>query len=378
MGSRRAFRDVTNSKSNANNVVLGNKKNAGGGGVMPFKKATSDLYVNPAKVARTQSNVNENSRSFKRSDGNVNDNVMRVDLGVQQTFMPQPAVQENFPPSALESDYSYQFTGQTDDIDAHVADNPLYVTDYVDDMYNHFRQQEVEKQVLSNYMERQQYINSKMRAILVDWLVEVHLRFKLVPETLYLCVSLIDRYLSKREVSRTKLQLVGVTCMFIASKYEEIYPPELRDLVYICDNAYTKEEIIDMEEILLRTLKYRVTIPSAHTFLIRFLKAAHADKSMVQLTYYILDSTLQCNGLLDFLPSQLAAASIFVARRCIGRNTWSPTLLKYSGYYAEDIAPIAREVIREISSQKELKAVDNKYSSKRYGAVSKYEFTIDF
>jgi len=345
---------------------------------MPFKKATSDLYVNPAKVARTQSNVNENSRSFKRSDGNVNDNVMRVDLGVQQTFMPQPAVQENFPPSALGSDYSYQFTGQTDDIDAHVADNPLYVTDYVDDMYNHFRQQEVEKQVLSNYMERQQYINSKMRAILVDWLVEVHLRFKLVPETLYLCVSLIDRYLSKREVSRTKLQLVGVTCMFIASKYEEIYPPELRDLVYICDNAYTKEEIIDMEEILLRTLKYRVTIPSAHTFLIRFLKAAHADKSMVQLTYYILDSTLQCNGLLDFLPSQLAAASIFVARRCIGRNTWSPTLLKYSGYYAEDIAPIAREVIREISSQKELKAVDNKYSSKRYGAVSKYEFTIDF
>jgi len=82
-----------------------------------------------------------------------------------------------------------------------------------------------------------------MRSILVDWLVEVHLKFKLVPETLYLVVNLIDRYLAKKEVTRSKLQLVGVTALFIATKYEEIYPPELRDLVYICDRAYTRFEV---------------------------------------------------------------------------------------------------------------------------------------
>lgn len=82
-----------------------------------------------------------------------------------------------------------------------------------------------------------------MRSILVDWLVEVHLKFKLVPETLYLVVNLIDRYLAKKEVTRSKLQLVGVTALFIATKYEEIYPPELRDLVYICDRAYSKFEV---------------------------------------------------------------------------------------------------------------------------------------
>merc|ERR1719491_1265825 len=107
------------------------------------------------------------------------------------------------------------------------------------------------------YMENQTHINERMRSILVDWLVEVHLKFKLVPETLYLTINIIDRFLERQEVSRPKLQLVGVTALLIGSKYEEIYPPELRDLVYICDRAYSKQEILDMEETVLKTLEYK-------------------------------------------------------------------------------------------------------------------------
>lgn len=83
-----------------------------------------------------------------------------------------------------------------------------------------------------------------MRSILVDWLVYVHLKFKLQPETLFMAINLIDRYLSKNTIMRNKLQLVGVASLFIASKFEEIYAPELKDFVYVCDNAYTKEEIL--------------------------------------------------------------------------------------------------------------------------------------
>ena len=93
-----------------------------------------------------------------------------------------------------------------------------------------------------------------MREILVDWLVEVHLKFKLLPETLYLTVNLIDRFLEKQNVMRNKLQLVGVTAMLIASKYEEIYPPIVTDFVYITDNAYSKKEILEMEEQILVSL----------------------------------------------------------------------------------------------------------------------------
>lgn len=89
-------------------------------------------------------------------------------------------------------------------------------------------------------MNLQKDINEKMRAILIDWLIDVHLKFKLVNETMFLTVNLIDRYLEKSQVSRQKLQLVGVTAMFIATKYEEIYPPDLRDFVYVTDKAYTK------------------------------------------------------------------------------------------------------------------------------------------
>ncbi len=106
----------------------------------------------------------------------------------------------------------------------------------------------------TNYMDLQDDINPSMREILTDWLIEVHLKFKLLPETLYLTVNLIDRFLSTTQVLRNKLQLVGVTAMLIASKYEEIYPPIVSDFVYITDNAYTREEILDMEEKILMAL----------------------------------------------------------------------------------------------------------------------------
>lgn len=138
---------------------------------------------------------------------------------------------------------SYQYTGKCDNIDERCKDDPLCTTDYVQDMYDLFRNKEKITSVLPVYMEEQSHINERMRTILVDWLVEVHLKFKLVPETLYLTVNLIDRYLERQEVTRSCLQLVGVTCLMIASKYEEIYPPGVHDLVYICDRAYTRREV---------------------------------------------------------------------------------------------------------------------------------------
>lgn len=128
-----------------------------------------------------------------------------------------------------------------------------------------------------NYMNRQNDVNEKMRGILVDWIIEVHLKFKLLPETLFLTVGLIDRYLEKTQIMRTKLQLVAVSAMLIASKYEEIYAPEVRDFVFITDNAYTREEILTMEMSILTTLQFNITSPSAFRFLERFRQVAKLD-----------------------------------------------------------------------------------------------------
>ena len=78
-----------------------------------------------------------------------------------------------------------------------------------------------------------------MRAILVDWLVQVHKRFRLQAETLYLTVSIMDHYLADfPTISKNDMQLIGVTAMMMACKYEEIYSPEMDDFVYMCDSAY--------------------------------------------------------------------------------------------------------------------------------------------
>ena len=117
-------------------------------------------------------------------------------------------------------------------------------TCYGKDIYEYFRSKELDTDVTttSTYMNGQPHMNAGMRSILVDWLIEVNLHMKLVPATLYLNVNIVDRYLSKATVKRLEVQLVGVTALFIASKYEEIYQCELEHMVHICDDAYTESE----------------------------------------------------------------------------------------------------------------------------------------
>lgn len=275
---------------------------------------------------------------------------------------------------------SYQHTGRADNIDERDRDDPLSVSEYAQDMYAHFRYQERTTSPRPDYMSRQRQINERMRSVLIDWLVSVQVQFKLGPETLYLAINIIDRYLglSVSEVSRCKLQLVGATSLFMAAKYEEVYNcPRVRDIVRICDNLYPRQEIVQMETTILCALGFKISVPTAHTFLVRYLKAGHADAQIAQLASYILEGTLQNYPLLQYLPSQLAGASILIARHATARNPWSPTLLKYTEYYEEDMIPIARGILEsKACAAPQLTAVDKKYNMKRYGRVAKIELSF--
>ena len=163
------------------------------------------------------------------------------------------------------------------------------------------------------YMNEQNDINSKMRAILVDWLVEVHMKFRLVPETLFLCINIIDRYCSQVKVRRAKLQLVGVTALLIACKYEEIYPPEVRDCVYITDSAYQREEVLDMEQDIVHKLGFRITVPTAYPFLQRFLKLLKATPHVRHAASYYTERTLQEHDMLRYRPSLICASAVVLA-----------------------------------------------------------------
>ena len=147
------------------------------------------------------------------------------------------------------------------DLDSNDRMDEFCVTEYTEEIYSYLRENEGRSMVDPDYMSGQDDINAKMRVILMDWLIEVHLKFKLRQETIYLCFQLIDRFLEKNTVRRGKLQLVGVTGLMLASKYEEIYPPEVRDYVYICDNAYTRQDILDMEQVSCDPIHWFLAAP---------------------------------------------------------------------------------------------------------------------
>lgn len=330
----------------------------------PFRDVTNAVHNN--------SKINKNNNSKVKTGSKVT--VVAKNQALLRRRDQAPCRPISTPNNAT----SYQYTGQFDDIDKRDAPDPLCVTAYVQDMYHHYRSKE---SVGPMYMSLQPELTGRMRAIVVDWLVDIHHQVGFSPETLYLAVNLLDRYLAQKPaVSRPRLQLVGATAFFIASKYEETFPVALDDLVYMCDNAYTFQDILVFETEMLQTLEYRITVPTAHVFLLRFLKAGHADKKIVQLSCYLLDGTLQNYSLNRYLPSQLAAAAVFIARRTIGRNPWSPTLLEFAKYSHEEIAPIARDVLVSKSSpfSSELVAVNKKYSLSRFGSVADTAFQCDF
>jgi len=220
-------------------------------------------------------------------------------------------------------------------VDAGDINDPQSCAEYATEIFTWLRSSDNEagsnNYVSPTYMSRQEDINEKMRSILIDWLIEVHLKFKLVPESLYLTVNLIDRFLEKEQVNRQKLQLVGVTAMLIACKYEEIYPPIVKDFVYITDNAYTKEEILEMERKMLHTLDFNIQITSSFRFLERFGKIARAEALIFNLSRYLIELSLLNSKMLRFSNSNLAASALYLSMKMTRNpNPWNEVLAQHT------------------------------------------------
>ena len=223
------------------------------------------------------------------------------------------------------------------------------------------------------YMRNQTDVNDKMRAILIDWLVEVHLKFKLMPETLHLTVNVIDRFLARKQVTRKNLQLVGVTAMLVASKYEEIWAPEVRDFVYISDKAYTRDQILNTEKMMLNTLKFNMTVPTGYHFMNRFLKAAKADKKLEQVAMYLMEVTMPNYNFVKYPASHMAAATLRAAQLTLQRGTWNTALQKHSQYSEAQLRECVEAIVAEQAKAPtaSLHAVQKKYSHHKFGEVAK-------
>lgn len=265
------------------------------------------------------------------------------------------------------------------DIDWNKKD-PLMCSHYVSDIYENKRVTELNLRLSVDYMETVQLdITPSMRGILIDWLVEVSEEYKLVPDTLYLTVNLIDRYLSGMYIEKQKLQLLGVTCMLIASKYEEMNAPQVDEFCYITANTYAKEEVLNMERKVLNFLCFQLSVPTIKTFLRRYIHAAQATYKdhLVDLEFlanYLAELTLVEYSFLRFLPSLIAASAVFLARWTLDQSDhpWNPTLEHYTCYKATElkVTVIAIQDLQLNTINCTLNAIREKYRHEKFNGVA--------
>ncbi|KAJ6700166.1 G2/MITOTIC-SPECIFIC CYCLIN S13-6 [Salix purpurea] len=258
------------------------------------------------------------------------------------------------------------------DIDAADVNNDLAGVEYVEDIYKFYKLVENESRP-NNYMEMQPEINEKMRAILVDWLIDVHQKFELSPETFYLTINIIDRFLSVKKVPRKELQLVGIGATLMASKYEEIWAPEVNDLVCISDRAYSHEQILVMEKTILANLEWTLTVPTHYVFLARFIKASIPEKEVENMVNFIAELGMMHFDTIMFCPSMVAASAVYVARCTLNKTPfWTDTLKKHTGFSEPQLKDCAGLLVYYHSKAAEhrLQTIYRKYSKSERGAVA--------
>lgn len=209
-----------------------------------------------------------------------------------------------------------------DDLDKEDEADPLMVSEYVVEIFGYLRQLEMQTMPNPNYIDMQKDLAWKMRGILMDWLIQVHARFRLLPETLFLAVNVIDRFLSTRVVSLVRLQLVGITAMFIAAKYEEILAPSVTNFIYCSDSTYTEKDILDAEKYILRSIDYNLSYPNPINFLRRSSKADNYDLQVRTVAKYLIEISCVDWRMLPHPPSKIAAAGMWFARLILEKDEW--------------------------------------------------------
>ncbi|TCD64289.1 hypothetical protein EIP91_004297 [Steccherinum ochraceum] len=256
-------------------------------------------------------------------------------------------------------------------------DDTTMVSEYANEIFSYMNELEEDCMPNADYMSGQSEITWSMRQTLVDWLLQVHLRYHMLPETLWIAVNIIDRFLTKRVVSLVKLQLVGVTAMFIAAKYEEIVAPSVEEFVFMTEKGYTKEEILKGERIMLQTLEFKVShYCSPYSWMRKISKADDYEIQTRTLSKFLTEVTLLDHRFLRVKPSMVAAIGMYTARRMLGGD-WNSGFVYHSGFTEEHLLPGHAMLVQKLVEDGFTKQyVCRKYANKKFLKASL--FAIDW
>lgn len=264
------------------------------------------------------------------------------------------------------TDYEWQ------DLDEEDFDDPLMVSEYVNDIFPYLHELEHKTLPDPNYLFKQTQLKPKMRSILVDWLVEMHQRFRLLPETLFLAINLMDRFMSIEVVQIDKLQLLATGSLFIAAKYEEVFSPSVKNYAFYTDGSYTEDEILQAEKYILTILNFELNYPNPMNFLRRISKADDYDVQLRTLGKYLLEITVVDYRFIGMLPSLCAASAMYIARLILDKDPiWNGNLIHYSGgYRVEDMKECIELIVQYLISPVEHDEFFKKYATRKFMKAS--------
>ena len=358
-------------KENINLNIIHTKKIKNENGKMDIEKI--DTIKSNELIASTSTKYSNNISKISLESNNTN----QITYGAKLVFYPVKNSFNNFHNNnnnfniSPQKIFEYNFSSNCEYIS--------YTGEYLDEIYNNLLSDEKKLKFFPKmgYMSWQEDINEQMRAILIDWLVEVHYRFRLKSETLFQTVWIIDTYLSLIQITRAKLQLLGIASLLISCKSNEIYYPQLNEFTDITDGAYVKSELINMEKKVLKILDFNIIAPTPNDFYNIIAKAFCFDQRQFYLGKYFLESALIDYRMLKYTPSVIASSCAYIVMKFFGIDNYK---ILYKSEVVNDVCPqkAIKEAARDICSlvknlsQSSLKAVKDKYSLNQFYNVAQF------
>ena len=256
-------------------------------------------------------------------------------------------------------------------------ENIFFAGEYLEEIYLNLLLEEKQATIKPQigYMNNQTEINEIMRAILIDWIIDIHLRFNLRQETLFMTIWLIDTYLSYAFVPRDKFQLLGITCLLISCKSHEIYYPQQNKLIEMTDNAYTKEEMLKMENEILKKLNFYIVCPNPIDFYNILSKMFNFEKKHYYLGNYFIESALVYYQILKYSSSVIASSCAYLVMKYYRINGYQKL---YNNFIINEQNPedVIKDAAKEIYilvenlAKSKFKSVKKKFGLAQYENVS--------
>ena len=330
--TKNEMRDSDDSKKPAatKNSGVSVKSSMHTGGIQKISKTNTSRTAlgskdqNTKKAAPGIKRTSSQKSTKTEKDTGLEDEPPRKKVDVQKAAVTKPSKPtsaETAQPEPISKPEQHE-SDEAMNLDEEDLDDPLMVAEYVVEIFDYLRHLELETMPNPTYILDQSDLEWRLRGILVDWLIEVHTKFHLLPETLFLTVNIIDRFLSAEVVLLDRLQLVGVVAMFIASKYEEVMPPHVSNFSHIAADSFSEKEILEAERHVLAALEYDLSYPNPMNFLRRISKADNYDIETRTIGKYLLEISLVDHRFLEYPQSQTSAAAMYLARLILDRGPW--------------------------------------------------------